>query len=123
MEAQIYQRYIFGPFVLDPVENLLLREGQAVPVPDKALETLLVLVQSPGHLIAKAELLHRVWPNTFVEEATLAQNISTLRKALNGSAGDAEYIETVPRHGYRFIAHVKVLDVPGRVRPDRKSVV
>jgi TolB-like protein/DNA-binding winged helix-turn-helix (wHTH) protein/Flp pilus assembly protein TadD len=117
MEAQVYQRYIFGPFVLDPMENLLLREGQAVPVPDKALETLLMLVQSPGHLIAKAELLQRVWPNTFVEEATLAQNISTLRKALNGSPGDAEYIETVPRHGYRFIAPVKVLDVPGRVRP------
>src|SRR5579859_4284194 len=116
MEAQTYKRYSFGPFVLDPVENLLLREGHAVPVPDKALETLLVLVQNPGHLIAKAELLKRVWPDTFVEEATLAQNISTVRKALNGSPGDADYIETVPRHGYRFAAPVKVLDVQERAR-------
>src|SRR5579859_5986799 len=117
MEAQTYKRYSFGPFVLDPVENLLLREGHALPVPDKALETLLVLVQNPGHLIAKAELLKCVWPDTFVEEATLAQNISTVRKALNGSPGDVEYIETVPRHGYRFIAPVKVLDVQERSRP------
>ena len=113
MEGQIYQGYSFGPFVLDPVENLLLREGQPVLLPPKALETLLVLVQNPGHLIEKAELLKRVWPDTFVEEATLAQNISTLRKALNGSSGDFQYIETVPKHGYRFIAPVTVVDQNG----------
>lgn len=113
MEAQIHQRYSFGPFVLDPVENLLVREGHSVPLPPKALETLLVLVQNPGHLIEKADLLKRVWPDTFVEEATLAQNISTLRKALNDSSGDFQYIETVPKHGYRFIAPVTVIDKNG----------
>lgn len=110
MEAQTHQRYSFGPFVLDPVENLLVRDGHPVPLPPKALETLLVLVQNPGHLIEKADLLKRVWPDTFVEEATLAQSISTLRKALNGSSGDFQYIETVPKHGYRFIAPVTVVD-------------
>lgn len=113
MEAQIHQRYSFGPFVLDPVENLLLRDGRPVPLPPKALETLLVLVQNPGHLIEKADLLKRVWPDTFVEEATLAQNVSTLRKALNGSFGDSQYIETVPKHGYRFVAPVTVVDKNG----------
>jgi TolB-like protein/DNA-binding winged helix-turn-helix (wHTH) protein/Tfp pilus assembly protein PilF len=109
MEAPIQQRYSFGPFVLDPVEKVLLREGHPLALPLKALETLLVLVERPGHLIDKAELLELVWPNTFVEEATLAQNIFTLRKALNDTSDGSRYIETVPKRGYRFIAPVKLL--------------
>jgi TolB-like protein/DNA-binding winged helix-turn-helix (wHTH) protein/Tfp pilus assembly protein PilF len=109
MEAPIQQRYSFGPFVLDPVEKVLLSEGHPLALPPKALETLLVLVERPGHLIDKAELLELVWPNTFVEEATLAQNIFTLRKALNDTSDGSHYIETVPKRGYRFIAPVKLL--------------
>jgi len=107
MEAPVQKRYCFGPFVLDPVEKVLLREGQPVSLPPKALETLLALVENHGHLIEKSELLRRVWPDTFVGEATLAQNIFTLRKVLNDSLDGDEYIETVPKRGYRFVAPVE----------------
>jgi TolB-like protein/DNA-binding winged helix-turn-helix (wHTH) protein/Tfp pilus assembly protein PilF len=110
MEPPARQRYSFGPFVLDPAEKVLLRDGHPVPLPPKAVETLLALVEKHGHVMEKAELLQRVWPDTFVEEATLAQNIFTLRKALDSSADGEEYIETVPKRGYRFVASVKTLD-------------
>lgn len=105
METSAQPPYCFGPFVLDPAERVLLRDGHAVNLPPKAIETLLALVEKHGHVIAKSELLQRVWPDTFVEEATLAQNIFTLRKALDSHEG-CEYIETVPKRGYRFVAHV-----------------
>lgn len=113
MEAPVQQRYFFGPFVLDPVEKRLLRDGHPVALPPKALDTLLTLVEHRGHVIAKGELLELVWPNTFVEEATLTQNIFTLRKALDDSPDDHHYIETVPKRGYRFVAPVQLLDQPG----------
>ena len=111
MEAPVCH-YSFGPFVLNPAERVLLRDGRPVSLPPKAIETLLTLVEKPGHVIEKAELLARVWPNTFVEEATLAQNIFTLRKALDSSADGQEYIETVPKRGYRFVAPVRELERP-----------
>jgi TolB-like protein/DNA-binding winged helix-turn-helix (wHTH) protein/Tfp pilus assembly protein PilF len=111
MEASAKQSYCFGRFVLDPAEKVLLRDGHAVSLPPKALETLLVLVEKHGHVMDKAELLQRVWPDTFVEEATLAQNIFTLRKALDDSPDGPEYIETVPKRGYRFVAPVKTAKV------------
>ena len=110
MEAPARQRYSFGPFVLDPAERVLLRDGHPVPLPPKAVETLLALVEKSGHVIEKAELLQRIWPATFVEEATLAQNVFTLRKALDCSANGREYIETVPKRGYRFAAVVKAVE-------------
>lgn len=110
MGAPVQQRYSFGPFVLDPGEKVLLHEGRPLPLPPKALETLLALVERRGHVADKAELLQRVWPDTFVEEATLAQNIFTLRKALGDSPDGHEYIETVPKRGYRFVARVKTLE-------------
>jgi TolB-like protein/DNA-binding winged helix-turn-helix (wHTH) protein/Tfp pilus assembly protein PilF len=109
MEAPAHQRYSFGPFVLDPAEKVLLRDAHPVPLPPKALETLLALVEKRGHVIDKAELLQRVWPDTFVEEATLAQNIFTLRKVLGNPPDGQEYIETVPKRGYRFVAAVKAV--------------
>ena len=92
----------FGPFRLDPEESSLTREGTPVLLTPKALATLKYLVENAGRLVDKQALLSAVWPDTFVEEATLAQNISALRKAL----GDG-YIETVPKRGYRFIAPVR----------------
>jgi TolB-like protein/DNA-binding winged helix-turn-helix (wHTH) protein/Tfp pilus assembly protein PilF len=74
----------------------------------KALDTLLVLVERNGHVLEKDEILKHVWPDTFVEEGTLAQNISTLRKALGEDSHGHTYIETVPRRGYRFVAPVMV---------------
>ena len=98
--------YEFGPFRLDPAERSLLRDGKAVPLTPKAFELLVLLVENRGHLLKKDELIQRVWPNTFVEEANLAQNVSALRKALDDKNGGAQYIETVPKGGYRFTAAV-----------------
>lgn len=99
----IRPRYSFGPFLLDPSERILLRENRPVHVPHKAFETLLALVEKNGHVLTKAELLSRVWPDTFVEAATLAQSIFTLRKVLGEAPNGHEYIETVPKLGYRFV--------------------
>jgi len=113
MEAPTQQPCSFGPFVLEPGEKRLLCDGNPVALPPKALDTLIALVERRGHVVEKVELLERVWPNTFVEEATLTQNIFTLRKALGDSPDGHEYIETVPKHGYRFVAPVQVLDHSG----------
>src|SRR5713101_4799996 len=94
--------YEFGPFRLDPAERLLLRDNQTIPLAPKAFDTLLMLVEHSGHLLTKDELLKRLWPETFVEEANLAQNISVVRRALEGGNAGAQYIETVPKGGYRF---------------------
>ena len=90
------------------MEKVLLRKNHPVHVPPKAFEVLCALVENRGHTIDKIELLRRVWPETFVEEATLAQNIFTLRKTLGEPAEGREYIETVPKRGYRFVAPVRM---------------
>ena len=97
--------YDFGPFRLDLGERLLLRDGKPVALTPKAFDTLLMLVLNSGRVVEKDELLKLIWPKTFVEEATLAQNIFTLRKALGGSEGE-QYIQTIPKRGYRFVATV-----------------
>ena len=99
--------YEFGPFRLDAVERLLFRGDEVVPLTPKVIETLLVLVEHRGHLMAKDELMNSVWPDSFVEESNLAQNISLLRKALGEEHGGREYIETLPKRGYRFVAEVR----------------
>src|SRR5262245_31148674 len=96
--------YEFGPFRLDAAEHLLLRDGEAVPLTPKSFDLLLALVERHGHLLEKDELLKKVWPDTFVEEANLASNISQLRKALGDGENGHRYIETVPKRGYRFVA-------------------
>jgi DNA-binding winged helix-turn-helix (wHTH) protein/TolB-like protein/tetratricopeptide (TPR) repeat protein len=106
MSKQSKQFYEFGPFQIDVAERMLLREGAVVPLPPKAFDTLLVLVENRGHLLEKEELMHRLWPETFVEEANLPNNISLLRKALGDDSGRHLYIETVPRRGYRFVAEI-----------------
>jgi len=103
--------YAFGPFRLDPAERILQRDGQAIPLTPKAFETLVVLVERGSHVVEKEELLRRVWPDTFVEEATLTQNISTLRKALGDATESSRYIETVPKVGYRFVQPVQRLEM------------
>lgn len=100
------QLYEFGSFTLDVEESRLLRRGQPVPLKPKVLETLFVLVESSGHVIDKKELMQRLWPDSFVEEANLAVNISQLRKALGDDENGEHFIETVPKRGYRFAAQV-----------------
>lgn len=110
MPVQEQCLYDFGPFRLDPVERRLLQDGRQVPLTPKAFQTLLVLVQNQGRVIEKEELLRRVWPDTFVEEATLAQNIFTLRKQLGDDRSEGAFIETVPKLGYRFVAPVRQVE-------------
>jgi TolB-like protein/DNA-binding winged helix-turn-helix (wHTH) protein/tetratricopeptide (TPR) repeat protein len=96
--------YEFGPFRLDPAERLLLRNDQTVSLAPKVFDTLLLLVENSGHLLSKDELMKRLWPETFVEEVNLAQNISAIRRVLDDKSGGAHYIETVAKGGYRFTA-------------------
>jgi DNA-binding winged helix-turn-helix (wHTH) protein len=97
--------YRFGLFRLDATERQLWGASGVVPLTPKAFDTLLILVEQSGHVLSKEELMERVWPDSFVEENNLAQNISMLRKAL-GEGGGEKFIETVPKRGYRFVAHV-----------------
>ena len=97
--------YNFGPFWLDPAEKTLTSAGEPVALTPKVFDTLLALVSHTGRLLSKDDLMKEVWPNTFVEEANLAQNISVLRKIL-GDGAESRYIETVPKRGYRFVAPV-----------------
>src|SRR5829696_4215866 len=104
--------YSFGNLTLDLREGQLFsRDGEPVPLTPKAFETLVALVENSGHVLSKDELMKKVWPDSFVEENNLSQNISQLRRALQSAGGDAaNYIETVPRRGYRFRAQVTVVE-------------
>jgi DNA-binding winged helix-turn-helix (wHTH) protein/TolB-like protein/Flp pilus assembly protein TadD len=121
--------YEFDAFRLDPSERILARHGKRIPLPPRAFDTLVLLVQRNGHVLTKDELIGTLWPDTFVEENNLTQQISALRRALgsprpsgkahtkaarNGaSSGDpagTEYIETVPKLGYRFTSEVREVD-------------
>ncbi len=111
MSNQGKELYEFGPFRLDPSRRLLLRENQPVPLQPKAFETLLALVRTSEQVILKDDLMKIVWPDTFVEESNLAQNVFVLRKALGETAGEHRYIVTIPGRGYRFAEKVRVIAV------------
>src|SRR6188768_810596 len=102
-----HSEYQFGPFHLDGRERRLSRGGDVIPLRLKVFETLRVLVENAGRLVTKQELLDTVWPETAVEENNLNHNVSVLRKALGDRATGQQYIETVPRVGYRFVAPVE----------------
>jgi len=102
-----HDTFSFGPFRLDVNERVLLRKGKPVSLTPKAFATLLVLVQKSGRVVEKDELIRVVWPDSYVEEANIAQNIFKLRKALGKNRLGEPYIETVPRRGYRFLGLVK----------------
>ncbi|MBV8245744.1 MAG: winged helix-turn-helix domain-containing protein [Candidatus Eremiobacteraeota bacterium] len=105
--AQIGVVYRFGPFALDADRLLLEVDGRPVSIGPKVVETLLVLVASAGTVLTKDQMLERIWPEGFVEEANLAQNIYVLRKTLRAHRLEPA-IETLPRRGYRFVAEVRV---------------
>jgi eukaryotic-like serine/threonine-protein kinase len=107
MEKKTKRLYEFGRFRLDPDEMVLLLDGKPFYLKPKLLETLLVLVQDRGRILDKDTLMRRLWQDAFVEEANLTVNISALRKALRQSEGGEQFIETVPRRGYRFVADVQ----------------
>ncbi|HSS20401.1 MAG TPA: transcriptional regulator [Pyrinomonadaceae bacterium] len=95
--------YAFGPFILDPTDVLLERDGLVVSLKPKVFQLLLILVGRAGHLVTKDELMCQLWPNAYVEEHNLVVHVSELRKALGG---EQPYIQTVARHGYRFCVGV-----------------
>ena len=99
--------YLFGAFRIDVIERVLFGERGAVPLTPKVFDTLLLLVENNNHVLGKQELIERIWPDSFVEDNNLAQNISILRKALGQSPGGQDYIQTVPKRGYRFVAEVR----------------
>ena len=99
--------YEFGPFQLDPDNRLLTKSGAEVRLPGRAFDALLMLVKRPGALLTKEELLDSVWGGSFVEESNLTVAVSTLRRALDEDPQDRQYIHTVARRGYRFIADVR----------------
>ena len=101
--------YEFGPFRVDPEKQLLLRDNQPVPVTPKTFETLLLLVRHSREVVSKDELMKELWPDSFVEEANLSQNIFMLRKALGDSPEERRYIVTLPGKGYRFTAEVRTV--------------
>ena len=98
--------YHFGQFRIDAGERELLREGEVVQLTQKAFDVLFVLVERSGRIVTKEELMTEVWPDAFVEEGNLSQNIYTLRKLLGETEAGDDYIKTVPRRGYRFAAPV-----------------
>src|ERR1051325_6305133 len=108
MDKRPSRSYEFGPFRINERERLLLCKGELVPLTPKAFAVLLMLVQNSGQVVEKSELMNEVWRETYVEEANLTQNIFTLRKLLGQRDGRRQYIRTVPRYGYRFVAQVRV---------------
>src|SRR5688572_23506889 len=99
--------YAFGRFRMDVAERRLLSDTGEVSLTPKAFDTLVALVENSGRLLPRDELLSIVWPDTYVGENVLAQNISTLRKAL-GADGSA-LLETVPKRGYRFLGEPELI--------------
>lgn len=97
----------FGPYKFDTRDHLLFKQGKEIHLTPKVAEILLALLTRHGHVVEKEELMHEVWANTIVEENNLTRNISTLRKTLNAESEEDEYIETIPRRGYRFVAEVR----------------
>ena len=102
--------YEFGPFRLDSNEGVLHLNGQEIPLRPKPFGVLLVLVRNSGHIVAKEALMDTAWPDSFVGPASLTQQISVLRQTLSKWDSDLEYIETIPKRGYRFTAPVKVIE-------------
>ena len=103
-EKRVYE---FGPFRLDPSEHVLLRDGEPVPLRPKEFAVLLALVGNHRHVLTKEELLEAVWPDRFIEEGNLNRQISTLRRVLGDTSDEPQYVQTVPKVGYRFVASVR----------------
>jgi Tol biopolymer transport system component/DNA-binding winged helix-turn-helix (wHTH) protein len=114
-----HPRYQFGPFLIEVGERVLRRDGHPVALTPKTFDLLAALLERPGQLISKDELLEKVWPGTFVEESNLAYNVFALRKALGDTAENSQYIETVPKRGYRFTAAVTPADTETTILPFR----
>jgi Tol biopolymer transport system component/DNA-binding winged helix-turn-helix (wHTH) protein len=115
--------YGFGPFVVDPVQRRLWREGRLLPITSKTFDLLVVLLEHRDHVVSKDELLSRVWPNTVVNENNLARQISSLRRALGQRPDQHDYVVTVSGQGYRFVARVREIRDVQTESPGARGVV
>src|SRR5215467_8430383 len=106
--------YEFGEFRLDPAAKTLSCRNEPVALTPKVFDTLQFLVENAGRLLEKDELMQTLWQDRFVEESNLTFNIKVLRRALHDDAQRPQFIETVPRRGYRFIAEVKTNSLPAK---------
>lgn len=111
--------YSFGDFRVDAGERLLYDGAKAVSLTPQAFDMLLLLIENGGHALGKEEIMEAVWSDSFVEENNLAQNISLLRKVLGEAKAGAKFIETVSKHGYRFVAPVQIVE---NEKPDSINV-
>jgi DNA-binding winged helix-turn-helix (wHTH) protein/tetratricopeptide (TPR) repeat protein len=100
--SQIKHLYEFGPFRLDPEKRLLTRGTDPVPLTPKVIETLVALIENRDRVVSKDDLMKMLWPNSFVEESNLSQNVFVLRKALGDSSQEKRYIVNLPGRGYQF---------------------
>ena len=114
--------YEFDEFRLDLQQRLLLSgaDGRPIPLTPKIFDTLLYFVERRGELLDKATLMKAIWPNIVVEENSLNQNISALRRALGESPGEHRFFVTEPGRGYRFVAEVRTLTIPARTLPQQQ---
>ncbi len=119
MPKQTRHIYEFAPYRLDPVERMLWKGETPVALTPKAFDTLVVLVENNRHVMTKEELLETIWPDTYVEETNLAQHVSMLRRVLGEKPDGGQFIETVPKRGYRFVATVKKT----KLEPTRTSLL
>ncbi|HUF03726.1 MAG TPA: tetratricopeptide repeat protein [Aridibacter sp.] len=115
--------YDFGSFRLDVSNRLLLKDGEHVPITQKSFETLCFLISNRHRMLKKQEILDEVWSESFVEEANLAQHIYMVRKVLRNNGGSSEFIETIPKFGYRFTGEVSesYADPPSAPEPPEKE--
>src|SRR5687767_11237686 len=97
MDKQLRHFYEFGDYRIEKTERLLMRQGEVVPLPPKAVDLLFVLLENNNHVVTKEELMERVWADSFVEEANLSRNVFLLRKVLGESETGGKFIETIPR--------------------------
>src|SRR4026209_1547836 len=111
------ERVAVGPFSLDPHNGTLWRDGELVPIGQRAALLLGELAKFPGRVRTKTELMDAAWPSTAIEESNLSVQIAALRKLLGPSPDGGEWIETIPRVGYRFVA------VPAAGASSRQSAV
>lgn len=118
MDVKSGRQYEFGAFRLEPDQQLLLQNGQPVPLTPKAFELLAILVRNSGQLVSKDQIMESLWPGSFVEEANIPVLISNLRKVLGDSAASEPYIQTVPKKGYRFTSAVRIAQLPKIYEPD-----
>ena len=117
--AVVHRKLGFGPFELSIGERVLRRDGQVLPLGDRALDILMYLADRPGEVIAKQELINHVWSNVTVEEGSLRVHVAAIRKALGDGQFGHRYIANIKRRGYSFVGTVVPLTDSSESRNDK----